>query len=48
MDEENLRDLRRMNLCFMCQEPWAPRHKCTKGKAHYIEVYSDGESVEEF
>lgn len=28
-------------------EPWAPGHKCTKGKAHYIKVYLDSESEEE-
>lgn len=27
----------------MCQEPHAWGHKCTKGEAHYIEVYPDSE-----
>ena len=42
-------ELRRKKLCFSYQEPWAPRHKCVKGKAHYIEVFfeSDEEVVEE-
>ena len=47
MDDETRRDLRRRRLCFTCQEPWAPRHKCTKGKAHFIEVFSDSEPKEE-
>ena len=34
-------------LCFTCQEPWIPGHKCAgKEKAHYIEVYSDSEGDE--
>ena len=39
---------RRKKLCFSYQEPWAPSHKCVKGKAHSIEVYyeSDEEVVE--
>lgn len=37
----------RRRLCFMCQEPWAPGHKCTKGKAHFIKVFSDSEPKEE-
>jgi hypothetical protein len=42
MDEDTRRELRRKKLCFSCQEPWAPGHRCSgKGKAHYIEVYSD-------
>lgn len=28
-------------LWFTCQEPWALDHRCTKGKFHYIEVFSD-------
>ena len=41
-------ELRRTKLCFSCQEPSAPSHKCVKGKAHYIEVFSesDEEGVE--
>jgi len=46
MDQD---ELRRKKLCFSCQEPWAPGHKCVKGKAHYIEVFSesDEEGIEE-
>ena len=42
-------ELRRKKLCFCCQEPWAPGHKCVKGKSHYIEVFLeiDEEVVEE-
>ena len=42
--------MRRKKLCFTCQEPWVPGHRCTrKAKAHYIEVYSDsdGEDYEQ-
>lgn len=31
----------------MCQEPWAPVHKCTNGNAYFIEVFSDSELDEE-
>ena len=30
-------------LCFTCQKPWVAGHKCEKGKAHYIEVFSEDE-----
>ena len=34
-------------MCFTCQEPWVPGHKCSgKAKSHYIEVYSDNEGEE--
>ena len=41
--------MRRKKLCFSYQELWVPGHKCVKGKAHYIEVFSesDAEGVEE-
>ena len=40
--------MRRRNLCFTCQESWAPKNRCVAGKAHYIEVFSDdGEEEEE-
>ena len=41
------RELRRRNLCFTCQESWAPGHICEVGKTHYIEVFSDDEEEEE-
>jgi hypothetical protein len=51
LDEETRRELRKNKFCFRCQEPWAPRHRCTGkdrvGKAHYIEVYSDSDSDED-
>jgi hypothetical protein len=51
LDEETRRELRKNKLCFSCQEPWAPGHRCTgkdrMGKAHYIEVYSDSDSDED-
>jgi hypothetical protein len=49
MDEPTRRELRRKQLCFTCKEPWDPTHKCMgKGKAHYIEVISNGEEEEDF
>ena len=36
-------ELRRKKICFTCQQPWVPGHKCAKGKAHYIEVLSEDE-----
>ena len=39
--------MRWKKLCFTCQEPWVPGHRCLgKAKAHYIEVYSDNEGEE--
>ena len=46
LDDDFRRDLRRRKLCFTCQEPWAPGHKCAAGKAHYIEVFLDDEEEE--
>ena len=44
LDEDTRKDLRRKKLCFTCQEPWVPGHRCAgKAKAHYIEVYSDSD-----
>ena len=39
----------RKNICFSYQETLVSGHKCVKGKAHYIEVFSksDEEMVEE-
>jgi hypothetical protein len=43
LDEETRRELRRKKLCFTCKDPWESGHRCMgKGKAHYIEVLSDG------
>ena len=33
-------------MCFTCFQPWTPGHKCTKGKAQYIEVFSDNDEYE--
>ena len=42
LDDDMRQELRRKKLCFSCQEPWVPGHRCSgKGKGHYIEVYSD-------
>ena len=44
LDEDTIKSLRRNKLCFTCQEPWVPGHRCVgKAKAHYIEVYSDSD-----
>ena len=34
---------RRKNICFSYQETWVSGHKCVKGKAHYIEVFSESD-----
>jgi len=40
LDEATRQELRKKKLCFSCQEPWVPGHRCAgKAKAHYIEVY---------
>ena len=36
-------ELKRNKLCFTCQQPWVSVHRCAKGKAHYIEVFSEDE-----
>ena len=42
MHNDTRQDLRRKKLCFTCQEPWVPGHRCSwKGKAYYIEAFSD-------
>ena len=33
-------------LCFTCFQPWTSKHKCNKGKAQYIEVFSDNDEYE--
>eukprot|EP00253_Pinus_taeda_P036497 PITA_36497 len=40
-------ELKRKRLCFTCQEPWAPGHRCTAGKAHFIEVFSESSGEED-
>ena len=48
MDHATRQELRKKKLCFSCQEPWVPGHRCIRqGKAHYIEVYSDSGDEEE-
>ena len=39
-------ELQRKKLCFTCFQSWTPGHKCTKGKAQYIEVFSDNDGYE--
>ena len=39
-------ELRRKQLCFTCFQPWALGHKCAKGKAQYIDVFSDNDKYE--
>ena len=40
-------ELRRNHLCFTCQQPWVPGHRCAKGKAHYIEFFFEDDEDEE-
>ena len=43
------RTLEKKKLCFTCQEPWVPGHRCSgKGKAYYIEAYSDNGEDEDY
>ena len=39
-------ELRRKKLCFTCFQPWTLGYKCAKGKAQYIEVFSDNDEYE--
>ena len=43
---KNRDELRRKKLCFTCFQPWALGHKCAKGKAQYIEVFSNNDEYE--
>ena len=36
-------ELKRKKFCFSCPKPWAVGHKCVKGKAHYIELFSESD-----
>ena len=47
LDEDTWKDLQRRKLCFTCRDPWAPGHKCTVGRAHYIKVFSDSDQDDE-
>ena len=40
-------ELRINKLCFTCQQPWVPGHRCAKGKEHYIEFFSEYDEEEE-
>ena len=48
-DDDARRELKKRRLCFTCQEPWAPGHRCATEKAHFIEIFSEdsGEEDEE-
>ena len=47
LDDDTRKDLRRNKLCFTCQEPWVPCHRCSgNSKAHYIKIYSESEGEE--
>eukprot|EP00253_Pinus_taeda_P033610 PITA_33610 len=41
------RELKKKQLCFTCQEPWAPGHRCAAGKAHFIEVFFESSGEED-
>ena len=49
LDNDARRELKKKWLCFTCQEPWAPGHRCASGKAHFIKVFfeSSGEEDDE-
>eukprot|EP00253_Pinus_taeda_P002225 PITA_02225 len=47
IDDDARRELKKKRLCFTCQEPWAPGHRCAAGKAHFIEVFSESRGEED-
>ena len=47
IDDDARRELKKKRLCFTCQEPWAPGHRCAAGKAHFIEVFSESSGEED-
>ena len=47
LDDDARRELKKKRLCFTCQEPWAPRHRCAAGKVHFIEVFSESSGEED-
>ena len=47
IDDDARRKLKKKRLCFTCQEPWAPGHRCATGKAHFIEVFSESSGEED-
>ena len=46
-DDYARRELKKKQLCFTCQEPWAPGHKCAASKAHFIKVFFDDSRKED-
>eukprot|EP00253_Pinus_taeda_P009694 PITA_09694 len=47
IDDDARRELKKKRLCFTCQEPWAPGHRCAAGKAHFIEVFPESSEEED-
>ena len=47
LDVDLRRELRKKKLCFTCQEPWVPGHRCAAGRAYYIEVFSNFEEEDD-
>jgi len=47
IDDDARRELKKKRLCFPCQEPWAPGHRCVAGKAHFIEVFFESSGEED-
>ena len=47
VNDEARREFRKKWLCFTCQEPWAPGHRCAASKAHFIEVFSNDSGEED-
>jgi len=47
IDDDVKRELKKKQLCFTCQESWAPGHRCAAGKAHFIEVFSKSSGEED-
>eukprot|EP00253_Pinus_taeda_P018255 PITA_18255 len=47
IEDDVRRELKKKQLCFTCQEPWALGHRCVAGKAHFIEVFSESSGEED-
>ena len=47
LDDDARKELKKKRLCFTCQEPCAPGHRCAAGKAHFIEVFSESSGEED-
>jgi hypothetical protein len=48
LDDDTRRELMRKKLCFTCEDPWVPGHRCMgRREIHYIEVATDNDEEEQ-